>query len=177
MSMTIRELWTSAHGMIFGALFLLSFAGGLAGLYSMRPNLLTVEGLQERVKRVKLGTGLMAVVAWITVISGTYIVYPWYRAPAPEGLADLSAYPRSFLNANEALSAWHTFGMEWKEHVAWASPILATAVFYIVLKYGTQLAEEKDLRNMTMIIYILAFAAAAIAGLFGALITKAAPVM
>ena len=47
MSMTFREIWTSAHGMIFGALFLLAFAGGLAGLYSMRPALLTAEGLQE----------------------------------------------------------------------------------------------------------------------------------
>ena len=177
MSMTFREVWTSAHGMIFGALFLLAFAGGFAGLYSMRPELLTAEGIAERVKRVKLGTGLMALVAWITVITGTFIVYPWYRAPAPEGLTDLAAYPRSFLKADAAISGWHSFGMEWKEHVAWLSPILATVVFYIVLKYGTQLAEKRELRNMTMVIYTLAFVAAAIAGLFGALITKAAPVM
>jgi len=163
--------------MIFGAVFLLAFAGGLAGLYSMRPALLTAEGLQERVRRVKWGTGLMAVIAWITVVTGTYIVYPWYRAKPPEGLTDLTAYPRSFLKANEALSGWHVFGMEWKEHVAWVSPILATAAFYIVLKYGTQLAEDKQLRYMTMVIYILAFAAAAVAGLLGALITKAAPVV
>jgi hypothetical protein len=59
--------------------------------------------------------------------------------------------------------------MEWKEHVAWLSPILATVVFYIVLKYGTQLAEDRQMRNMTMVIYTLAFVSAAIAGLFGAL--------
>jgi len=177
MSLTLRELWTSAHGMIFGALFLLAFAGGLAGLYSMRPAYLTAEGLQERVKRVKLGTGLMAVVSWITVVTGTYLVYPWYRAKPPEGVTDLTLYPRSFLKADEALSGWHVFGMEWKEHVAWLSPILATAVFYIVLKYGTQLAEDRQLRNMTMVIYILAFVSAAIAGLLGALITKIAPVV
>ena len=34
MSLTFREVWTSAHGMIFGALFLLAFAGGLAGFLS-----------------------------------------------------------------------------------------------------------------------------------------------
>jgi len=177
MSMTLRELWTGAHGLIFGSLFLLAFAGGLAGLYSMRPALLTTQGLQERVKRVKLGTGLMAVVSWITVVTGTYLVYPWYRAKPPEGVTDLTFYPRSFLKADEALSGWHGFGMEWKEHVAWLSPILATAVFYIVLKYGTQLAEDKQLRNMTIVIYILAFASAAVAGLLGALITKVAPVI
>lgn len=177
MSMTFREVWTSAHGMIFGALFLLSFAGGLAGLYSMRPELLTANGITERVKRVKLGTGIMAAVAWITVVTGTYFVYPWYRATPPEGVADLTAYPRSLLKADAALSGWHTFAMEWKEHVAWLSPILATVVFFIVLKYGTQLAQDRQLRHMTMVIYTLAFIAAAIAGLFGALITKAAPVM
>lgn len=177
MSMTIRELFTSAHGMIFGALFLLAFAGGLAGLYSLRPELLTPQGIQERITRVKLGTALMAAVAWLTVVSGTYIVYPWYRATPPEGLADLSAYPRSLLKADAALAGWHTFAMEWKEHIAWLSPILATVVFFIVIKYGTQLAEDRQLRNMTMVIYIIAFSAAAVAGLFGALITKAAPVM
>ena len=86
MSMTIREFWTAAHGMIFGAVFLLAFAGGLAGLYSLRPELLTAEGLRER---VKLGTGIMAAIAWLTVVSGTYLVYPWYRAAPPEGMTDL----------------------------------------------------------------------------------------
>jgi hypothetical protein len=34
MSLTNRETWTLIHGMIIGSLFLLAFAGGLAGLYS-----------------------------------------------------------------------------------------------------------------------------------------------
>ena len=177
MSLTLREFWTAAHGMIFGAVFLLAFGGGLAGLYSLRPKYLTPEGIKERVPRLKLGTGIMALIAWLTVISGTYLVYPWYRAQPPEGATDLTAYPRSFLRADPALAGWHTFGMEWKEHVAWFAPILATAVFYIVWKYGPTLAVNDRLRKMTMVIFILAFAAAAIAGLFGALITKAAPIM
>jgi phosphoglycerol transferase MdoB-like AlkP superfamily enzyme len=177
MSLTLRELWTAAHGMILGAVFLLGFAGGLAGLYSLRPALLTTAGLQERLPRIKWGTGIMAIMAWLAVISGTYIVYPWYRATPPEGLTDLSAYPRSFLNADPNLAGWHTFGMEWKEHVAWFAPILATAVFYIVWKYGPQLAENDKLRKMVIVLFILAFSAAAIAGLFGALITKAAPIL
>jgi hypothetical protein len=177
MSLTFREVWTSAHGMIFGAVFLLAFAGGLAGLYSLRPALLTPEGLNERLGRLKLGTGLMAVVAWLTVLSGTYVVYPWYRAPVPDGVTDLTDYPRNLLLSDPAISGWHTFGMEWKEHVAWFAPILATVVFFIVLKYGAQLAQEDRIRKMALVIFIIAFAAAAIAGLFGALITKAAPVM
>ena len=41
MSFTSREWWGLIHGMGLGALFLLAFAGGLAGLYSLRPALIT----------------------------------------------------------------------------------------------------------------------------------------
>ncbi len=176
MSITYKEFWTLIHGMILGALFLLSFAGGLAGLYSLRTELVTQEGLKERLLRLKAGTWLMAVVAWLTVITGTYIVYPWYRAVPPEG-ADLSLYPRAFLRADPALIGWHTFAMEWKEHVAWFAPILATVVAYLIWKYGPELSKNQTLRRMIIVLFIIAFASAGIAGLFGALITKAAPIL
>jgi hypothetical protein len=135
----------------------------------------TTEGITERVSRLRWGTIVMAVSVWLTVIVGTYVVYPWYRATPLESIdtsvqsEELSQYPRYWLLASEETSEYHHFGMEWKEHVAWLSPILATVVFYIVLKYGTQLAEDRQMRNMTMVIYTLAFVSAAIAGLFGAL--------
>ena len=176
MEVTNREFWTLIHGMGFGALFLLAFAGGLAGLYSLRPELLTVTGLRERMTRLVAGTWLMAIAAWGTVLTGTFIVYPWQRAAAPKGVADLTAFPRSFLLANPNLAEWHTFGMEWKEHVAWFAPILATVVAFVVLRYGKRLAEMPFLRKTLMVTFVLAFAAAGIAGLFGALITKAAPI-
>jgi hypothetical protein len=176
MSLTNRELWTLTHGMILGALFLLAFAGGLAGFYSLRPELVTPSGLKERLFRLKVGTWLMAAVAWLTVITGTYVVYPWYRAPAPEG-ADLSLYPRSFLKASETLSALHTFGMEWKEHIAWFAPILATVVAYLVARYGPELAKNSQLRRIVIVLFVISFTAAGIAGLFGALIAKAAPIL
>ena len=175
MEMTNREIWTLIHGMGFGALFLLAFAGGLAGLYSLRPELLTVTGLRERMTRLVAGTWLMAIAAWGTVITGTYFVYPWYRAKPPEG-ANLIDFPRYYLLENPNLAAWHTFGMEWKEHVAWFAPILATVVAFIVLRYGKKLAEYPYLRNVVIVTFLVAFGAAGIAGLFGALITKAAPI-
>ncbi|MEE4111310.1 MAG: hypothetical protein V2I40_00755 [Desulfobacteraceae bacterium] len=119
----------------------------------------------------------MAVIAWLTVITGTYIAYPWYRAKPPEGTTDLMEFPRYYLLSIPNLSAWHRFGMEWKEHVAWFAPILATAVAFVVWKSGVQLAESSKLRNSVLVLFSLAFFAAAIAGLFGAFITKAAPVM
>ena len=84
MHLTEREWWTLIHGMILGALFLLAFSGGLAGLYSLRPDYLTPEGLRERVRRLKIGISAMAITAWLTVITGTWIVYPWYREKSPD---------------------------------------------------------------------------------------------
>ena len=37
MELNYREAMTVLHGMVFGAIFLLAFGGGLAGLYSLRP--------------------------------------------------------------------------------------------------------------------------------------------
>jgi hypothetical protein len=66
--------------------------------------------------------------------------------------------------------------MEWKEHIAWISPILATVAAFLVLYYGQALARNSRLRYVTIVVFVVAFAVAAVAGLFGALITKAAPV-
>lgn len=161
--------------MIFGAVFLLAFAGGLAGLYSLRPELATAMGIRERMHRLLAGTWLMALVAWITVISGTYIVYPWYRAKPPAGAA-LSSFPRSLILSNPATKAWHTFGMEWKEHVGWFAPILATAVAFVVWRYGEDIAQHSPLRRALLWMFVVAFAAAGVAGLFGAFLNKVAPI-
>jgi hypothetical protein len=67
--------------------------------------------------------------------------------------------------------------MEWKEHVAWISPILATTVAFIVVYYGASLIRHDRVRKTTLLLFVLAFLFAAIAGLFGALITKAAPLV
>jgi hypothetical protein len=175
MSISNRELWTVLHGMVFGSLFLLSFAGGLAGLYSMRPGLITSQGIRERLYRLRIGLVAMATAAWLTVLSGNYVVYPWYRATPPAGTADLTNYPRSFLKADPAKVTWHNFGMEWKEHIAWIAPILATAVAFIVIYYGPRLVADRKLRNVTLALFVIAFGAAAVAGLLGAFLNKVAP--
>ena len=176
MELTGREAWTIVHGLLVGSAFLLAFAGGLAGLWSLRADLVTVAGVYERLRRLWIGVWGMALIAWVTVISGTYLVYPWYRAAPPEDAQDLERYPRSFLLSDPNTDLWHKFGMEWKEHIAWAAPILATAVAFIVTWYGRRLAHDNRVRYATIALFVLAFAAAGVAGVFGAFITKAAPV-
>ena len=175
MTLTYREFWTVIHGMGLGTIFLLAFSGGLAGLWSLRPEWVTATGVHERLRRLVAGTWIMAIVAWLTVISGTYGVYPWYRAKPPSG-ADLTQFPRYYLLADPRLAEWHTFGMEWKEHVAWLSPILATAVAYVVIRYGPKLAHEEKIRQALIVLFIIAFVTAGVAGLFGAFSNKVAPI-
>lgn len=74
-------------------------------------------------------------------------------------------YPRYFLLANPNLTAWHNFGMEWKEHVAWLVPILATAIAAVVYQYGPKLIEEEQLRKGLIITMMIAFGIAGIVGL------------
>ncbi|MEP6759853.1 MAG: hypothetical protein ABJA93_00620 [Sporichthyaceae bacterium] len=169
MHFTDREWWTLLHGMVLGAVFLLGFGGGLAGLYSLRRGLLTPAGVTERIRRLRVGVVAMAVAAWGTVITGTWIVYPWYRDPAKDS-------PKSLLVADPNTADWHKFGMEWKEHIAWMSPILATVVAFIVVYYGTNLIRHDRVRRAAIALFVLAFAFAAVAGALGAFITKVAPV-
>jgi len=169
MSFDGRELWTLIHGMGLGALFLLAFAGGLAELWALKPDVVTPKGVAGRMRRLKVGITAMAVAAWLTVITGTWIVYPWYRAEDTDSA-------RSRLLADPDTADWHTFGMEWKEHIAWLSPILATTVVFIVFYFGTNLIRHERVRRTAITLFVLAFVFAAVAGLFGALITKAAPV-
>lgn len=171
MELTNRETWGLIHGMVIGAVFLLSFGGALAGLWSLRPELITEVGVAERLRRLKIGTVAMAGAAWATVITGTWIVYPWYRA------ADDPDAPRNILLADPATEDWHKFGMEWKEHIAWLSPFLATAAAFLVVYYGAQLMRDGRIRKAAMVLLVLAFVTAAVAGLLGALITKAAPIL
>ena len=191
MELSNREFWTVVHGLALGTLFLLAFTGGLAGLWSLRPGFLTTTGLKERMTRMYWGTWIMAVTAWLTVISGTWIVYPWYRAQlAPVGddpyagcagafVPTSTCSPRDFLLSEVSgnTEAWHRFGMEWKEHISWAAPMLATAAAFVVVYYGPRLVGRPWLRAATIVMFVAAFAAAAVGGAFGAFLNKVAPII
>jgi hypothetical protein len=175
MYLTAREFWTVIHGMVLGAIFLLAFAGGVAELLGLRAEYETPSGLAHAKRRLISGTWLMAVIAWLTVFTGTFGIYIWYRAAPPAG-ADLADFPRSFLLSRASTEDWHNLGMEWKEHVAWLSPILATAVAFVVTRYRSTIAQDRPLRQALMAMFVMSFVTAAIAGIFGAFINKVAPI-
>ena len=176
MEFTTRGLWTLLHGMGFGALYLLASSGAIVELwrrYALRGQAsITLE--DEKILKIYLIT--MAVLAWLTVLTGTYLIYPWYRAVPPAGVANLADFPQRLLQSSPATSAWHSIGMEWKEHVGWLVPIAATMAAAVTIKYGRDLKSHPQLRNAVLCFTLVAFLAAGIAGFFGAMIDKHAPV-
>jgi len=175
MDLTSREFWGLVHGIGLGSVYLLAFSAGWTWLRSYRADLVTPTGVEVRHRRMVPRVWLLAVICWLTCLTGMFVVYPWYRAVPPEG-ADLHLYPQAFLKQRPGTAGWHSFGMEWKEHVAWLSAILSTAVAAVATRYGPALAGNVTLRRSLMLFHLLAFLAAGVAGLFGALITKAAGV-
>ena len=176
MEITTRSLWTLIHGMGFGALYLLACSGALVELYrrySPRAEA-PITARDEHFLRVYLL--VMAALAWITVLSGAYIIYPWYRAVPPAGTADLASFPQRLLLSSPATSAWHSIGMEWKEHIAWLVPISITMAAAVFFQYGRDLRRHPQLRSAVLGFTFVSFLAAAVAGFFGAMLVKHAPV-
>ena len=169
MKLTMEGWWTVLHGFVLGLVFLLAFAGALMNLGTLRHEWTPPE-LAQVLRRLKIRVWAVAVSAWLMVITGTYISYVPYRASSP-------ASPKSKLLAVHDLAALHTFAMEWKEHVAWAAPILATALGFIVTYYGAELAARNDLRRAAMVLLVLSFVASVIGGVLGFLIYKAVPIL
>ena len=176
MEISVRDLLTVLHGMGFGALFMLAFTGAIAELYRMSaPGAPSVPSDRDQ-GLLRLYLVVMVVLAWLTVFSGAYIVYPWYRAIPPAGTTDLSGFPQKLLMSSPTTIGWHSLGMEWKEHVAWIAPVAMTMVAYVYAKYASQFNRQLGLRRAVLVFAIAAFFATGVAGAFGAFLNKFAPV-
>jgi hypothetical protein len=160
----------------FGALYLLASSGALVELYRRcrADTQASITSRDNLFLNVYLVT--MAVLAWATVLTGTYMIYPWYRAVAPTGTAGLAAFPQMLLRSNPATAAWHSLGMEWKEHVGWLTPIATTMAAAVQIRYGRNLKNHPQLGAAVLGFVLVAFLAAGIAGFFGAMLDKHAPV-
>jgi uncharacterized membrane protein len=176
MEMTTHGFWTLVHGMGFGALYLVACSAAIVELYRRyKPRALEPISTEEETF-LGLWLVVMAVLAWITVLTGAYVVYPWYRAVPPAGTAALNAFPQALLKSNPATIGWHSIGMEWKEHIAWITPISITMAAAVFLRYRRSLRDHPQLRSAVLIFVFVSFACAGIAGFFGAELNKHAPV-
>jgi hypothetical protein len=160
----------------FGALYLLAGTGAMFALHQVFQPVQYGQSSTPSSRLIGIYLSVMAALAWLTVVSGTYIIYPWYRVPAPIGEHKLTAYPRVLLLSSPSTSAWHSLGMEWKEHVAWLVPIAITMAAAVALRYGRDLVRHPQLRAGLLAFVVTSLIASGIAGFFGAMLDKAAPV-
>ena len=176
MEMTSRAIWTLIHGMGFGGLYLLACSAAIFELWRRYApgGAAVASATDERFLRNYLIA--MAVLAWLAVLTGAYVVYPWYRAIPPAGTANLAGYPQQYLMANPLRIDWHSLGMEWKERVAWLAPISITMAAVVFARYGRGIRAHRELRNTVLGFVVVSLVAAGIAGFFGAEIDLHAPV-
>lgn len=176
MQISMRALFTGIHGILFGWFFIAAIFTIVVELVrssnQTQPSELTARGLFWA--RVYLVVTVAA--GWLAVLLGAYVVYPWYRAIPPAGLTNLSGYPQALLRSNPATTDLHELGMEWKEHVAWFAPIAMTAVAYVLLCCRPAVRRAPRIRATVLTFALFALVAAGIAGFWGAMIDKTAPV-
>ncbi|HLJ76918.1 MAG TPA: hypothetical protein VKT75_05875 [Acidobacteriaceae bacterium] len=175
MQITWRDLMTATHGMFFGGLFLMAVFGMVVLLAQSLGTRGELQRTQAALRWERVYLVVIVLLGWAAVLSGAYIVYPWYRALPPPG-ADLAGYPQRLLLSDPRTAGWHTLGMEWKEHVAWFAPMLITAAAWILIRFQSAGQEMRRVRITVAAFALTALLATAIAAGLGALIDKNAPV-
>ncbi len=116
---------------------------------------------------------VLALLAWVVALSGTYFNYPGYRALPTD--YPLQYYPRAALLDDPRLRLWHDFGMEWKEHIGWFAPLLLTAAG--LMSVALRRLHPQPLRDVRLVMFVAyaGWSTVLISGLLGILINTVAP--
>ena len=175
MLFTDRSIWTMIHGIALGGGALMGLSAALFSLRAMSTADASDVAAQNQSRYLAWLTVFIAVVLWLTVLVGTYINFPPYRATPPAGVLDLSQYPRSLIQSNPGTMWLHAFAMEIKEHVPWIAAMLATAVAFVSVRYRSKLLSDPQLRSMTTALLAICFLLVSAVALLGVFINKVAP--
>lgn len=175
MLFTDRSVWTMIHGMVLGGAALMALSAALFTMHATR----TADGSHvaapNQARSLAWLTVCIAVMLWLAVLVGTYIIFPPYRATPPAGAADLSHYPRSLILASPNTAWLHAFAMESKEHTPWIASMLATAVAFVSVRCRSTLLNDPRSRNMATTLLAICNALVVFVALMGVFINKVAP--
>lgn len=175
MLFTDRSIWTMVHGIGLGGAALMGLAAALFYLYAARPSNGQSLGVPVAWRGLAGVTVFTAAMLWLTVLVGTYVIFPPYRATPPAGVTDLSEFPRSLILANPDTVWLHAFAMETKEHAPWIAAMLATAVAFVTVRYRAKALNDASLRYMITILIAICFALVSWVSLLGVFVNKVAP--
>ena len=175
MLFTDRSIWTMVHGIGLGGAALMGLAAALFYLYAARASGRPYVAAPNASRALAGITTFTAAMLWLTILVGTYIIFPPYRATPPDGVTDLSQFPRSLIQANPETVWLHAFAMESKEHAPWIASMIATAVAFVAMRYRSQVLADASLRKMVITLLTLCFALVAFVSLMGVFVNKVAP--
>jgi hypothetical protein len=166
---TARGWWNTAHGVVLGALYLVTLVLALVAVLLARETDLTAVGFASSLRQVRYGVVAAAALGWVTVVSGTWGIYPWFRAASPDS-------PRSLLLARASLAIWADWLVVSKEWVAWASVVLVTAAAIAGYRWRRRLESDAGARRRVAGLLGTALLCAGYAAAIGTLLAKLAPV-
>lgn len=167
---------TMVHGIVLGGGAMLALAAALFSLHALRSaDGATLAAESPAPRDLVWLLALLAVLLWLAVIVGTYVTFPPYRATPPEGLTDLSQYPRALIRSNPGTAWLHSYAMESKEHVPWIAAMLATAAAFIGARYRATLLGDLRVKNLVMALLAICFILVSYVSFLGVLVNKAAP--
>ena len=169
-----RSVWTMVHGIGLGGAALIGLAAALFYLYAARPAPHPGDAGSGSRAFARV-TVLTATLLWLTVIVGTYVVFPPYRVTPPPGVTDLAEFPRALILASPGTAWLHGFAMESKEHMPWIASMLTTAVAFIAVRYRTTALADQSLRRMAFTLLALSFLIVSFVSLLGVFVNKVAP--
>jgi len=172
---TERSLWTMLHGIVLSGGALMALAAMLFSLRTIKASYAREAVSQIQSRHLEWLTAFLSVTLWLTVIVGTYVVFPPYRSTPPEGLTDLAYYPRALLHSDPATVWLHSFAMETKEHVPWIAAMLATAVSFVSLRYRSRMLSDAALNRLATWMVAICLVLVAYAALLGVFVNKVAP--
>jgi len=172
---TARSLWTMMHGMALGGGALMGLAVALFSLRAMRVPSVSALTDPKPARYLAWLIVLTAVLLWLSVLTGTYVAFPAYRATPPEGITDLAPYPKALIQANPGTAWLHSFAMETKEHVPWIAAMVTTAVAFVGMRHRVKLLGDRRLNDMATALLLIAFALVSFLSLLGVFVNKVAP--
>lgn len=172
---TERSIWTMVHGVALGGGALMGLFAALFSLRAMRVGDAAAGPADDQSRYLARLTVFVAVVLWLTVLVGTYVTFPPYRAAPPAGATELGQYPKALIESQPGTAWLHTFAMETKEHVPWIAAMLATAAAFIGVRYRSRLLSDAQLHRLTTTLLAICFALVSFAALLGVFVNKVAP--
>ena len=172
-----RSVITMIHGIGLSGGALVGLASSLVTMWILRVG--TAHG-GPAVRQARLLAALLvfsAALLWLSVLDGTYAVFPLYRLAPPAGAIDLAAYPRALLLANPDTAWLHSVAMEIMEHMPWIAAMVAVAPAAIVSRDPMRVLRDDTMYRPVFILTAISLALAALAGLLGTFVNKMAPLL